>query len=704
MVLSPAYLTPQQRAIIEQPSSASIFLSGPAGTGKTTIGVERILYLLENGTPGNQILLLVPQRTLATPYYDALQNPSAPVGGAVNILTIGGVARRMVDLFWPIAAEAAGFAHPENAPTFLTLETAQYYMAHIVRPLFQEGYFDSLSLERNRLYSQIIDNLNKAAVHGFDHTEIGQRLKSSWVGEPGQLRIYEDAQTCANKFRDFCLQHNLLDFSLQLEIFLHHLWHNQDCRAYLLREYRHLIFDNLEEETPVTADLLKEWLPAFESVLLIYDSDAGYRRFLGADPDSTGDLAQFCKIQTQFTAGFVNSESVATFGESLAAALTPETPLPVGDAPKTSTETVLHYPTPPIRFYPDMLDWVADQIAALIDSGTPPGEIAVLAPYLSDALRYTLVDRLARLEIPTRSHRPSRSLREEPATRCLLTLTKLAHPQWGLLPEKSDVAYALMQAIADLDLVRAQLLTEIVFRAGQINTFDALKPETQERITYVLGGRYENLRLWLADYRAQPNQELDHFLSRLFGEVLSQPGYGFHADYTAGAIAANLVESVQKFRWGAGEVLATLGVTLGQEYLLMVEDGVIAAQYLLPWQTDPEDAVFLAPAYTFLMNNRPVDYQFWLDIGGRGWYERLYQPVTHPYILSRHWPVGQPWTDIDEMAYSQDALYRLAVGLIHRCREGIFLGLSDLGEQGYEHTGEFLRGIDRALQSVRSEK
>jgi superfamily I DNA/RNA helicase len=697
MPLSPSYLTPDQRAVIEQPLDARLFLSGPAGTGKTTVGVERVLHLLENGVPGNQILLLVPQRTLATPYYDALHSPNTPAGGAVSILTVGGLARRMVDLFWPIVAEEAGFTHPDLPPTFLTLETAQYYMAHLVRPLLAEGYFDSLSLDRNRLYSQIVDNLNKAAVHGFPHTEIGERLKSAWVGDPGQTRIYEDAQYCAGLFRQFCLDHNLLDFSLQLEIFLHQLWSAPLCREYLVSEYRHLIFDNLEEDTPIAADLLQEWLPEFDSVLLIYDTDAGYRRFLGADPDSMADLAHLLDIQTRFTEGFVSSENVAAFGFALANALNPEgrPQLTIPNSPFT-----VKYPLPAIRFHPEMLDWVADQIVTLVDGGTPPGEIVILAPYLSDALRYALVDRLDRLGIPSRSHRPSRSLREEPSTRCLLTLAKLAHPQWGLNPHKSDLAYALMQAIADLDLVRAQLLVEIIYRKGQLSTFDAIKPEVQERITYLLGERYEHLRLWLADYAATEPQELDHFLSRLFGEVLSQPGYGFHVDYVAGSMAANLVESVQKFRWVAGEVLASEGVSLGREYLQMVEDGVIAAQYLLPWQTEAEDAVFMAPAYTFLMANRPVDYQFWLDVGGRGWYERLYQPLTHPHVLNRHWPIGQPWTDVDETAASQDALYRLALGLVRRCRQGIFLGLSELGEQGYEHKGELLRAIDRALRAV----
>ena len=63
----------------------------------------------------------------------------------------------------------------------------------------------------------------------------------------------------------------------------------------------------------------------------------------------------------------------------------------------------------------------------------------MLAPFLSDALRFSLIERLAAgWTSPARSHRPSRSLREEPATQCLLTLAALAHPQWGICPSQAS--------------------------------------------------------------------------------------------------------------------------------------------------------------------------------------------------------------------------------------------------------------------------
>ena len=649
----------------------------------------------------------MPQRTLATPYLQALRRPTVDAGGRVTVSTVGGLAQRMVDLFWPLVAEQAGFGQPDRPPLFLTLETAQYYMARLVRPLLDQGYFETVTIDRNRLYSQVLDNLNKAAVVGFPHTEIGERLKAAWGGEQSQQRIYDEAQSCATRFRQHCLDHNLLDFSLQMEVFVRHLWPLPLCRDYLLERYTCLMVDNLEEDTPVAHDLLRDWLPHCPSALLIADQEAGYRRFLAADPESGFSLRELCGERVLFPESVVISPDVHSLGVQLGRSLNRLGAAQVDGDVRAALAHEFH------RFHPQMLDWVAEEIAALVHrQGIHAGEIAVLTPFLSGALRFSLTNRLQQRDVPVRSHRPSRALREEPAALCLLTLSALAHPQWEICPSRFDVAYALMQAIDGMDLVRAQLLSEIVYRVRDgipsLSTFDQIVPEMKERLTYLLGERYEGLRSWIASYVADPPAELDHFLSRLFGEVLSQHGYGFHRSYDAGGVAANLIESVQKFRWVAGGRVAedgsgassADGASAGQEYLRMVREGVVAAQYIRSWQLQPEDAVLLAPAYTFLMANRPVDIQFWLDVGGGGWWERLYQPLTHPYVLSRHWPRERVWTDLDEFETRQDALYRLSLGLIRRCRRRIYLGLSELDEHGAEQRGPLLHAIQQVLRRL----
>lgn len=684
-----------QRQIVESPLDSRLFVSGPAGAGKTTAGVERVRFLLEQGIPADSILVLTPQRTLQEPYLDLLESPSRMAGGEVTPATVGGLARRMCDLFWPLAAEQAGFKNPQLPPVFLTLETAQYFMARLARPLIEEqGYFDSVTISRNRLYSQILDSLNKAAIVGFPHTEIGARLDAAWFGDPAQRRVYADAQECANLFRQYCLDHNLLDFSLQLEIFNNILWRNERVRSHLTQTYRHLIYDNLEEDISCAHDVVREWMPVFDSALLLYDEAAGYRKFLGGDPATGLELSRECDTAVALTESFVSSPGIVQLSSSLVSAITGQGEIEAAD--DSTFEFIMKH------FHPEMLDEVVAQIKSLVEAGTPPAEIVVLAPYLSDSLRFSISNRLDAAGIPWRSNRPSRSLRDEPASKTLLTLSALAHPQWDVHPPKFDVARALMFAL-DTDLIRAQLLTEVVYgqRDLRLSTFDQIKPEMQERITYALGERYSTLRDWIEEYRASEPPPFDFFLRRLFGEVLSQPGFGFHANLDAVRISASLVESVKKFR-NAMEETATESGSLGREYIAMLQDGVIAAQYLESWRSENKDAVLVAPAYTFLMMNRPAAYHFWLDPGSDGWSQRVAQPLTHPFVLSRYWEPNRLWLDSDEAALEVETLSRLVGGLLARCREKILPALSDLGASGFEQRGRLLRAFQKVLNRQES--
>ncbi len=683
-------LSAAQQAISERQPIGRLFLEGPSGSGKTTAAVAWLDYLLRSGVPGDQILILTPQRTLAQPYVQALQRPDLPPGSLPVILTLNGLAQRTVNLFWPVVAREAGFTHLEKPPIFLTAETAQFYMAQVVDPLLAEGYFDGIAIDHNRLFSQILDNLNKAAFIGFEHTELAARLKAAWVGKPAQMLIYDQAQECANRFRQYCLENNLLDFSLQLEIFSRRLWPSFLVRNYLTQTYSHLIYDNVEEDVPAAHDILREWLPAFTSALLVYDSDGGYRAFLGADRETGAALAEVCEQKVQFEEPFDANPKIDQLSAYLSDALLRRayTPSPVVDQVHQ-----IHFE----RFYPAMIGWIGAKIDALVhEEGVAPGEIAVLAPFVSDSLRFSLMAELEERGIPARSHRPSRTLRDEPATRCLLTLAKLAHPDWELPITRQEIRVMFMQSFAGMDLIRADLCAQTLFSPKKpgdgLASFDRLVPAMQERITHRVGEKLEGLRAWMESYRASEPLPLDGFLARIFGELLSQPGYGFSGDLEAAAVTARLVESVQKFRRAASDA------ENGKLYLQMIAEGVIAAQSPQSWEELARtDAVLISPAHTFLMTNRPAQVQFWLDAGSLNWWQRLMQPLTHPYVLSRRWPQDRKWTDAEEYNANQESLARMLRGLLRRCRRQVFVCSITLNERGDEEHGPLLQ----AFQSLR---
>ena len=53
-------LSDHQRALVERPVDSKVFLEGPAGAGKTTAGVARLLRLLDAGVWARSILVMVP--------------------------------------------------------------------------------------------------------------------------------------------------------------------------------------------------------------------------------------------------------------------------------------------------------------------------------------------------------------------------------------------------------------------------------------------------------------------------------------------------------------------------------------------------------------------------------------------------------------------------------------------------------------------
>ena len=690
-------LNARQSALVELPLSKKIWLEGSAGSGKTTVGMRRVLRLLAQGVPAESILIFVPQRSLANPYIEALRDHTLYRGGQVSVHTIGSLSLQMVEMFWFLVAGRAGFKHPQDLPNFLSLELVQYFMTRAIEPLVnQRDYFNSVRIDRARLYSQIVDNMNKAALVGFPVDEIGSRLKSALAGGVEQLHIYDDAQTCAREFRNYCLERNLLDFSLYVEVFRDHIQALPQARAYLHRRFRHLIVDNVEEDNPASHGFLASLLDDCDSALLIFDRDAGFRRFLGADPGHAGGLRRFCDIHESLDESLVMQPAVEALGAQLAAQLGLVKAVDERMDPRRALTAEAQ------RYHPQMVDWVADEVSTLIhDQSVPPDEIVVLAPFLSDVLRFGLVESLEARGVQTRSHRPSRALRDERAARTLLTLARLAHPQWQMQPAEFDIAFALMTAIDGLDLIRAKLLTEMLYRHGALLPFSKVEsPTMQTRITYELGERYDRLVGWLERYRDEGGAgAIDIFFKRIFGEVLSRRGYGFHGSIDAGNICMNLVDSARNFRWSLDFLRRyDEAADLGLDYVTMVDRGVIANYYRRSWEAQDENSVLIAPAYTFLLSNRPVDYQFWLNIGSEGWSRRLYQPLTHPYVLSRGWQAGARWTEDDEQAWNRQTLGRLLLALTRRCRRGVYLGYSELSESGHEQRGLLLETIQGVLR------
>jgi len=128
--------------------------------------------------------------------------------------------------------------------------------------------------------------------------------------------------------------------------------------------------------------------------------------------------------------------------------------------------------------------------------------------------------------------------------------------------------------------------------------------------------------------------------------------------------------------------------------------GITSAQYVLDWPEPDGHAVILATAYGYLTRDLRSRYQFWTALGDEGWISRPNQPLTHPYVLRRDWPEGQPWRDVEDLEANREALGRVIQGLAARCTGKVYLAYSELGIGGEEQSGELLHALLRALTVV----
>ncbi|MHB1294071.1 MAG: UvrD-helicase domain-containing protein [Anaerolineae bacterium] len=711
------HLSDLQQQVVSFPrdGGARLYVHGPAGTGKSTALIHRVTRLLQEGVRTYEMLVMVPRRAEGERYERALARLEAPSRGGIDLVTYNGFTRRAVALFWPLVARAAGFRHPEREPVFLTIESAQYHMLQVCEPLIADGgYFSDLTIRRGRLLSQLIDNLNKSALAGFDHTEIYPRLKGAWTGGPEHLASWAQAQECAVRFRRHCLERGLLDLSLVTEVFHRHLLRNDVFQRVFSNRYRHVVVDNVEENVPVAHDLIRFAAETCASMVLACDDGGGYRIFLGADAGGGQALQASC-AETLHLNEPVAGEEIRCLADAICAGLH-VAPYPEADCRPLLKRAISGQFRG--RFWISMVRWVAARAAELVAQGVAPGEIGIVAPYVNEVMRFTLEEELKAQGLSMRLLRPSTALADDPTIRGLLALVRLAHPGWAitvqervLVLHRDDVALGLETALEGLDPVRAHLLARATYQIdtcclanlSELEQAAAGKRTASiwERVGFQVGERYEALRAWLERYAAGPALSLDVFLSELFADLLSRPGYGFVRHPSRARAYARLVESARKFRQsacGEGEPEGGWSV-LSHDYTDLVLGGLASAEYLsdVPETEELPDEVVVAPAYAYLTRDMRSRYQFWIDLGSDGWWNRPNQPVTHPYVLSRQWPVGQPWRDIEEEQARREALGRVVRGLAARCTEGVYLASSELGIGGEEQGVRLERLIQTGL-------
>lgn len=686
-------LTPEQDAVATAVGSS--FLIGPVGSGKTTALQQRLLTLLKSGQLAYNILVLVGELDHRRRFQTVVRQSDLGPYVDLNITTYNHMAMEMVELFWPLIARDAGFRNPANPPTVLTYDLAQLLMWHVVTPLLDNGAFADLRLRPQQIVSQVLDTLNRAALNSLTLDEAIERQKQTWVGEPDRLQHLDDAGRAARDFRTICLDNSLLDLSLVVQTFDRQLVRHPEFRRMFRDRYRHVIVDNVEEQTPAGQNFVMSLLDIIDTAAIAYDQGGGYKWMLGSD---AVEARQF-QLRSTNTFGFqprfiapVPLEHLANHVENRFLRRS----LADGRA-KGAILSVIEG-----RYRRDMANRLALDLAQRIASGVAPADIAIVTPYLDGALRYTLTQALKDHAIPYRLLRRRTSPREEPRVRAWLTWLALAHPDWGVVPTPFEVAEALTLTIDGMDAARAELVAEQLYRpeSRALLPADSLTERVAARIGPALLALVDELRLWLTATDA--DAPIEHFLHDLFNELLTQRRFQPEPDLAGAAVCDWLVQSAVRLRKAARGMGLQTSDELGRAFIDGINQGLVTADPPDLGEPPDPDGVTIATTYAYLLAGDPVRVQVWLEIAATGWWEIPRQPLSNAFVLSQSYDPAQQWTHEQDFDIRNELLVRVVRGLCGRCQEGIVMAHSELDRRGIRQTGALWRALEGLIAPERT--
>jgi hypothetical protein len=599
----------------------------------------------------------------------------------------------MVILFWPLVARDAGFAAAFRPPTFLGYDLAQLLMWQTIQPLLDSGAFVDLRLRPQQIVSQLLDTLNRAALNNLDIFAATQRQIDTWVGEKDHVRNLMQARDAANAFRERCLANNLLDLSLTTATFNNFVLAHPEFSRYFSERFRHLIVDNVEEQTPAGQAFILQLLDKTVSTTIAYDTDGGYRRFLAADPVGSADFEQHAAATYTFSESFTAMASLNALAAVVKGALQSA---PVPQAVAAARGAVIGVVSE--RYRREMVFALAGELAKLVyEQSVHPRDIAIIAPYLDGAVRYSLTQALKRVGLTTNAVRRRASPREEPRVRAWLTWLALAHPAWGVFPTTFDVAEALTLSIAGLDPARAALAAQYLYRPNTLVLHDSaeLTPPIAARIGHDMVALIERIRLWMVEFGgAYP---LDEFIYHLFNDLLAGRDFQPEPDVAGAAVCDWLVRTASYLVESAEGLGLTDDAAIGQTFLNSINQGLISSRP--PDTGDPPDpdGIVITTIYGFLLRSQAARVQVWLDTAASGWWDIPRQPLSNAFVLAQSWDPERAWTMTEEIEIRNQLLARIVRGLTARCRDGVILATSDLDRRGARQDGALWRALTPVL-------
>ena len=352
-----AALDPDQRAVALATRGPVCVIAG-AGTGKTRAITHRIAYAAAIGTMDPQkVLALTFTAKAAGEMRTRLRSLGVPT---VAARTIHSAALKQLLYFWPSVFGG-------RTPDLMTTKTG-----FLTEAINRAGLSDSIRATNRELMRDIASEIEWAKVSQVapsDYVdEISKRMQKPRVLPEQMVQIYTAYESVKK-------QELAIDFEDVLLLCAAMLEEEREVRERVQDQYRYFTIDEYQDVSPVQQRLINAWLGTRNDICVVGDPAQTIYSFAGATPVFLNTFTQrFPDAEViRLSTGYRSTPEITFAANAL---------LRHGSMGQELVAQNDHGSAPSVVGYSDEaaeVTGVLAEITELLNSGTPPHEVAILA-------------------------------------------------------------------------------------------------------------------------------------------------------------------------------------------------------------------------------------------------------------------------------------------------------------------------------------
>lgn len=352
-----AALDPDQRAVALATRGPVCVIAG-AGTGKTRAITHRIAYAAAIGTMDPQkVLALTFTAKAAGEMRARLRSLGVPT---VAARTIHSAALKQLLYFWPSVFGG-------RTPDLMTTKTG-----FLTEAINRAGLSDAIRATNRELMRDIASEIEWAKVSQVapsDYVdEISKRMQKPRVLPEQMVQIYTAYESVKK-------QELAIDFEDVLLLCAAMLEEEREVRERVQDQYRYFTIDEYQDVSPVQQRLINAWLGKRNDICVVGDPAQTIYSFAGATPVFLNTFTQrFPDAEViRLSTGYRSTPEITFAANAL---------LRHGSMGQELVAQNDHGSAPSVVGYSDEaaeVNGVLSEITELLNSGTPPHEVAILA-------------------------------------------------------------------------------------------------------------------------------------------------------------------------------------------------------------------------------------------------------------------------------------------------------------------------------------